>query len=411
MDFSLNVKQELKLVLIQEMKTSLNILEMSTFELEKFILKEVKSNPILEVDFSSGKNYSSSSESEVSPLDFAYEEENLIDFLEEQIGFLKLSNETKFLCIFIINNLDSKGYLPIDKKEIKNLTKYPMKEIEEALKIVKNLDPIGIASSSLEDCLIFQLHKKNINDIKLEYLINNLLGELAEGRINLIADKLGITTDIVNTYFSEIRKLNPIPSRGFYMGDNIRYIAPDAEIKKENDIYVVTMIDDNLPKIKINKEKAEKTKDNQNYINSASMLLKCIEKRHATLKRILDAILEKQYNYFSLKSDTKKTLSMKEISIQLKMHESTVSRAIKNKYISTEHGLERIRDIFVLNDKKEEVEKIIQELVVKEDRKKPITDQEISDFIEEKGIKIARRTVAKYREDLGIKSTSKRRIR
>ena len=161
MDFSLNIKQELKLALTQEMKLSLSILEMSSIDLEKFIEKEFSKNPLLEIDYSSKPYKAQNDDSEeVSPFDFIAEEKNLIDFLEEQIGYLKISKEMRFLCNYLINNLDKRGYLTLTKDEIKAGCGYPIKHINDALEIVKNLEPVGIGAKDLEECLIFSFIKK-----------------------------------------------------------------------------------------------------------------------------------------------------------------------------------------------------------------------------------------------------------
>ncbi|MDP0488339.1 MAG: RNA polymerase factor sigma-54 [Fusobacterium sp. JB019] len=409
MDFSLNIKQELKLILTQSMKISLNILEMSSFDLEKYILKESKKNPFVEVQYTN--NYRKTKNSDgASPLDFAHKEKNLIDFLEEQIGYIHLNNNQRFLYTFIVNNLDNRGYLGLNIKEIKSLTKFSTKEIKEALKNIKKFEPIGIGASNLEECLIIQLHKKNITDLKLEYIIKNLLKEIALGRLEEIGEKVELSIQEVEEKLKIIRTLNPIPSRGFYMGDTIRYIIPEAEVKKIEGKYAIIMNEDSVPKVKINKSLKLEKESSNDYFNSANNLIKCIKKRRETLKEILEIILEKQYDYFS-EGKTKKFLPMKLVAKQLKIHESTVSRAIKNKYIKTEKGVERIRDFFVLDEQKEKVDSIIEKIILKEDREKPVSDQEITKILNEMGIKIARRTVAKYRENLGIKSTSKRKVK
>lgn len=408
MEFSLNLKQDLKLILTQEMKVSLNILEMSSYDLEKYILKEREINPYIEVEYTniSKKNFSNDEE-EFSPLDLAHKEESLVDYLEEQIGYLKINKNMRFLCSYIINNLDKRGYLLLKKQEIKDLTKFPLKEIEKAIEIIKSLEPVGIGAQNLEECLIIQLHKKQINDIVLENLIKYFLRELADGKIEKICEKLKINQEQLKKYFEIIRKLNPIPSRGFYMGESINYISPEAEIKLVDGEYKVIMLYGNLPKVKIKEgENIDKT-----YYTSANNLIKFIEKRYETLKNILEVILEKQYEYFSQENGKLKNFTLKEVSEKLEIHESTISRAIKNKYISSNKGMLRIKDLFVLNDEKELICEIIENLVLEEDREKPYTDQYMADYINLHNLKIARRTVAKYREELGIASASKRKLK
>ena len=414
MDFSLNIKQELKLILTQEMKLSLNILEMSSMDLEKFIEKEFSKNPILEVDFSSRSYKSQSSDSdEVSPFDFISEEKNLIDFLEEQISFLKINKEMRFLCTFIINNLDKRGFLTVSREELKAGCGFPLKLIDEAVEIIKTLDPVGIGAKNLEECLIIQLHKKNMQDSKLEYIIMHFMQELANSKYDVICSKLKITPEIVKEYLKIIQSLNPFPSRGFYMGDTIRYIEPDAEIKNVDGEYKVIMSDKNIPKVSLKavENNQELTGEMKNYFNSASNLIYCIERRQATLESILNVILEKQYDYFSKADGRLNSLTLKDVSSVLKIHDSTVSRAVKNKYILTDRGIERIKDMFIINNKKIIVKEKIEELIINEDRYNPLSDNDIALLLEKENMKIARRTVVKYREELGIKPAYKRKLK
>ncbi|MBS5038406.1 MAG: RNA polymerase factor sigma-54 [Fusobacterium sp.] len=413
MDFSLNIKQELKLILTQEMKLSLNVLEMSSMDLEKFIEKEFSKNPLLEIDFSS-KNYSSKGDDseESSPFDFISEEKNLIDFLEEQLGFLKISKEMRFLCTFIVNNLDKRGFLTITREELKSGCGFPLKDIDKAVEIVKSLEPVGIGAKNLEECLIIQLHKKNIIDQKLEYIITHFMQELASSKYDIICSKLNITEEYVVEYLKIIRSLNPLPSRGFYMGDTIRYIEPDAEIKNIDGKYIVVMSEKNIPKLKLKSiENAQEISgEMKNYFNSANNIIRCIEKRQLTLKNILDIILEKQYEYFSNPKGKLNSLTLKDISSILKIHDSTVSRAIKNKYILTERGMKRVKDMFIIDNKKLFVKEKIEELILNEDRYNPLHDNEIALLLEKENLKIARRTVVKYRKELGIKPAHKRKL-
>ena len=413
MDFSLNIKQELKLILTQEMKLSLNVLEMSSMDLEKFIEKEFSKNPLLEIDFSS-KNYSSKGDDseESSPFDFISEEKNLIDFLEEQLGFLKISKEMRFLCTFIVNNLDKRGFLTITREELKSGCGFPLKDIDKAVEIVKSLEPVGIGAKNLEECLIIQLHKKNIIDQKLEYIITHFMQELASSKYDIICSKLNITEEYVVEYLKIIRSLNPLPSRGFYMGDTIRYIEPDAEIKNIDGKYIVVMSEKSIPKLKLKSiENAQEISgEMKNYFNSANNIIRCIEKRQLTLKNILDVILEKQYGYFSNPQGKLNSLTLKDVSSILKIHNSTVSRAIKNKYILTERGIKRVKDMFIIDNKKILVKEKIEELILNEDRYNPLHDNEIVLLLEKENMKIARRTVVKYREELGIKPAHKRKL-
>lgn len=236
--------------------------------------------------------------------------------------------------------------------------------------------------------------------------------ELASSKYDIICSKLNITEEYVVEYLKIIRSLNPFPSRGFYMGDTIRYIEPDAEIKNIGGKYVVVMSEKNIPKLKLKSlENAQEISgEMKNYFNSANNIIRCIEKRQLTLKSILDIILEKQYEYFSNPEGKLNSLTLKDISSILKIHDSTVSRAIKNKYILTERGMKRVKDMFIIDNKKLFVKEKIEELILNEDRYNPLHDNEIALLLEKENLKIARRTVVKYREELGIKPAHKRKL-
>ena len=236
--------------------------------------------------------------------------------------------------------------------------------------------------------------------------------ELALSKYDVICAKLKITEEEARNYLKTIQKLNPIPSRGYYMGDAVRFIQPDAEIKKVEGIYKVVMLDSSIPKIKLKQnEEGENSSYFKNYFNSAVNLIRCIEKRQITLENILNVILEKQYEYFSQPEGRLNSLTLKDISSVLKIHNSTVSRAVKNKYILTERGIERIKDMFVADSRKLTAKERIEELILNEDRNSPLSDSRIADILAGENLNVARRTVVKYREELGIKPSHKRKLK
>ena len=232
-------------------------------------------------------------------------------------------------------------------------------------------------------------------------------------KYDVICSKLNIEEKDIENYLKTIQGLNPIPSRGFYMGDNVRFIQPDAEIKNVDGVYRVVMLESSIPRIKLKSEEngAENSPYFKNYFNSAHNLIKCLEKRQITLENILNIILDRQYEYFSNPEGKLNSLTLKDISSVLKMHNSTVSRAVKNKYILTERGIERIKDMFIADSKKITAKDRIEELILNEDRENPLSDSKIAEILAEEDIHVARRTVVKYREELGIKPSHKRKLK
>ncbi|MBM6875975.1 RNA polymerase sigma-54 factor, partial [Fusobacterium mortiferum] len=268
MDFSLKLKQETKLVLTQEMKISMNILQMSSSQLREYLEKEATINPAIEISYSTFST-KGVSEEEYSPLDFVTKEETLIDYLEEQIGYLQLSKKIKKICIFIVNNLDSRGYLAISKVELKKLLKINMQELNEAFEIIYTLDPIGIGAENLKDCLKIQLRNKGIYDEKLFTLIEYYLEEVANQNYSIIAQELKIDENKILDYIRLIKTLTPIPARGYRIDTTSNYVVPEAKIEVKNGELVFKINEGVIPKVSVNSYYSESLASDKKFINTA----------------------------------------------------------------------------------------------------------------------------------------------
>ncbi|WP_294704813.1 RNA polymerase factor sigma-54 [uncultured Fusobacterium sp.] len=409
MDFSLKLKQETKLILTQEMKVSMNILQMSSSKLKEYLEQEATTNPAIEINYINTPTYKSSSEDNTSPLDFVSKEETLIDFLIEQLSYLKLSTKIKNICFFIINNLDSRGYLAISKIEIKKLLNISTLQLNEAFKIIHTLDPIGIGAENLKDCLKIQLKFKGIDDSKLFLLIDQYLEEIANQNFELISKELKISKEQILEYLNLIRTLSPIPARGYLVDTDSNYIVPEARIEIKNNKLIFTINENAIPKININTSYINSENANQKSIYTAINIMKCLEKRYQTLTKILELLLIKQKEFFFKGEKYLKTLTLKDLAKELSLHESTISRAIKDKYLDTPQGIISMKSLFIIDSKSIEIKNIIIELINSENKKAPLSDEKISLFLKNKGFEIARRTVAKYREELGFPSTRDRK--
>jgi len=453
-NFGLNLVQEQKLIMTQEMQMSVKLLQMSAYELGQFVNKEMQENPVLEEkdlqnhksnnndtndykqiikylekDDYKVKNYGSKTDNEeVSPFYYIAEEKSLKDYLKEQIGELTQKSEILNICKYMAENLDTKGYLAADLSDICRELGVSNEKAEIALEIFQSLDPEGIGARNLRECLTIQLNNLGIDDENIYKIIDNYLELLAENKYNDIAKELKVKISEVQSYGDIIKNLEPKPSRGFYTGETVKYIVPDAYINKIDNQYFISMNEDVLPKLNINslyKEiiKNEKDVEAVEYVkeklNSAMFLIKSIEQRKNTVYRVLEEILEVQKEYFDIGEEHLKPMTLKKIADNLEMHESTISRAIREKYVSVNNGkVIKIKDFFTngiasgvggedistIN-----IKKIIKEMVDNEDQKKPLSDQIICNRLNIEGMNISRRTVAKYREELGIKSSSKRK--
>lgn len=410
MDFKINLKNDIKLVLTQEMQLSINILQLSGFELQKFLEKEATVNPAIEIVYNTPpKIKKNDSDNTLTIEDNLVDEPTLTDFLEEQISYLKIKQSIRNICIFIINNLDHRGYLAISKKEIMNILGVNNKEIDEAFTHIYSLDPCGIGAEDLSHCLKIQLQKKGIKDKNIFLIIDNYLNELAEKKFDVISEKLHISQDQVINYLTEIQTLSPLPSRGYKTTSNIDYIIPDINIEIVDGKLVFSINKDLLPKVYINSNYSPSTDAEKYYLDKAVNIAKSIEKRFETLTRITSSLINIQKNFFFKGKNYLNSLTLKEVANELELHESTISRAIKDKFINSPQGIISMRSLFVLDASVNEIKNKIETIILNEDKKKPLSDMAICNHLKEIGFNIARRTVAKYREELGLMSSRERK--
>ena len=456
LEHTYNLTQEQKLVLTQEMQLSIKVLQLSVNDLREYINNEFAENPILDIkeditnsqvdstkdlsqydykemikyfefDNYGAQSYGNYDDEEVSPFNFISEKKSLKEFLHEQIMEVERDKYLKEIADYIVECLDHRGYLEISIEDIAKELNIEVELVEEALEVVHTLEPYGIGARNLKECLTLQLINLGLIDDKLEKMVEDHLEDIGDSKYALIGKDLGISPREAQRYSDVIKKLEPKPSRGFYTGEEVKFIIPDAEIRNIQGEFFIIMNDRIIPKLFINNtykeviNKDEKSQTNdyvKDKLNKAMFLIKSIEQRRSTLYKVLEKIIEKQKEFFKKGMNYLKPMTLKEIAEEIEMHESTVSRAIKDKYILTSFGTVKIKDLFVTgivskNSNEDiavvQIKNRIKELIDKEDKKKPLSDQFISDRLNEEGIKISRRTVAKYREELLIKSSSKRK--
>ena len=405
MDNKLDIIEKQKLIqslkLSQIMKLSINILEMSITDLNNFIEKElIKDLEIsVELNYSNQENYDDEKEEEIN---YLTDEKNFFQILEEQLSYFKIETKIKRICVFIINNLNKKGYLELSKIEIKDILEVSDKELDEAFDVIHSLEPYGVGTYSLEECLKLQLKVKNLIDDKLFLFIENYLYLLADKKYDLIKEKLNINDEQLFNYIDIIKSLNPIPSRGYSVG-KIKKIIPDIllETKKDEVFYEINRA--SIPQINV------KDKINDKYYKKLNEIVSCIEKRFETLDKIMEIIIREQKSFFLSQGKETNTLKISDVASELNLSPSTVSRAVKEKYIKTDFGIISLRKLFNLDSTVFLYQQKILEYIENENKEQPFSDQDIVNLLEKEGIKIARRTVTKYREKLGYKSSHKRK--
>ena len=405
MDNKLDIIEKQKLIqslkLSQIMKLSINILKMSITDLNNFIEKEFTKDLEIsvELNYSNQENYDDEKEAEIN---YLTDEKNFFQILEEQLSYFKIETKIKKICVFIINNLNKKGYLELSKIEIKDILEVSDKELDEAFDVIHSLEPYGVGAYSLEECLKIQLKVKNLIDDKLFLFIDNYLYLLADKKYDLIKEKLNINDEQLFTYIDIIKSLNPIPSRGYSVG-KVKKIIPDifVETKKDEVFYEINRA--SIPQINV------KDKINDKYYKKLNEIVSCIEKRFETLDKIMEIIIREQKSFFISQGKETNTLKISDVASELNLSPSTVSRAVKEKYIKTNFGIISLRKLFNLDSTVFLYQQKILEYIENENKEQPFSDQDIVNLLEKEGIKIARRTVTKYREKLGYKSSHKRK--
>lgn len=467
MGFELNLSQTQKLIMTPELRQAIQILQFNNVELMEFIYKQLEVNPFLEsVD---NRNQESASGDDRDN-DSSYEKDNsndeidwkeitekyddlsykayeknvdvdekqsfesytskkmsLKDHLMVQLGVSVKTSKEKRIGEFIIESLDNKGYLGCSIQDISLLLNEDVVEVERVLRLIQTFDPVGVGARNLSECLMIQLKEKGIQDKNAYIIAENYLEEIATNKVQKIAKDLKISVTRVQSICDIIKMLEPKPSRGFIVdSDNIRYIVPDVTIEKINDEYIIIVNDNNLPTLTIsnyyrsminNLDDKEANKFLTDKLNSSMWLIKSIEQRRMTLYKVTESILKFQRKFFDEGKTALKPLVLKDVADDIGVHESTVSRATNGKYVQTPRGLFELKYFFASSISEADGDGIsstsvktqIQKLINDENSQKPLSDQKIAEMLINEGINISRRTVAKYRDEMRIPSSSMRR--
>ncbi len=467
MGFELNLSQTQKLIMTPELRQAIQILQFNNVELMEYVDKQLEVNPFLEsVD---NKNQESVSDDERSndnsyekdefndeidwkeitekydDLSYKYYEKNsdsdekqsfesytskkmsLKDHLMVQLGVSVKTNKEKRTGEFIIESLDSKGYLECSLQDISLLLNEDIVEVERILRLIQTFDPVGVGARNLGECLMIQLKEKGIQDKNAYIIAENYLEDIATNKIQKIAKELKISVNRVQGICDIIKMLEPKPSRGFIVdSDNIRYIVPDVTIEEINGEYIIIVNDNNLPTLTIsnyykdlinNLNDKEANKFLSDKLNSSIWLIKSIEQRRMTLYKVTESILKFQRKFFDEGKTALKPLVLKDVADDIGVHESTVSRATNGKYVQTPRGLFELKYFFASSVGENYGEGIsstsvktqIQKIINEENPQKPLSDQKIAEMLGDGGVNISRRTVAKYRDEMRIPSSSMRR--
>jgi RNA polymerase sigma-54 factor len=447
------------------------LLQLNTLALEQRIKTELELNPILEEEYDLTQEQekdkdNESTEDEVEDSDneeFEIEDfmndsvdesdrsnrskddevyqplaeslESLSEHLTDQLRMLNLDENYFTLGEEIIGNLDADGYLKRDLDDILNELEMfneiiiPMKEAENLLQKIQVFDPVGIAARNLRECLLIQARKSDFDPYYKylgEQLLLNYFDDFTKKRYDAIKQKMDLTDVSLKGTIEFIQSLNPKPGEGNIESVQLNQITPDFMIEKDEDNFIITLNDRSVPSVTLskqylemldsNKRSKKNKRDKETYkflrekFESAKWFIACIQQRRETLMKIMQAIVEKQHEFFDKGSKYLKPMIYKDIADEIQMDISTISRVVNGKYVQNPQGIHELKYFFsegLSTDSGEEISNkhikdLLKEIIDSENKKSPYSDDKLAEMLNEKGIHIARRTVAKYREQLRL---------
>ncbi len=415
--FEQRLEQSLQLRLTPAVYLHLQVLQMPIMALEEAVLNEIESNPLLEIVeeeaipdsvFEVGNAFASE-ESEEIPI---AADRSIREQLLEQAK-LELSDIEYFVAEEIINNLDRKGFLTVPEEAVSERLGVPLLTVRKVREAVKRFFPVGCASYTVEEAFVVQMEEMGVQDKFVKALSS--LSDLAAGR-DKFKQETGFNDQEVEEFLSILRRLDPEPgNRG---EENVR-IVPDLRATLENDSVKVEVLSSPRFKLRVNPFylKYVSSKELRRFINEkyqrALSIVKALQQREETLKKVGEFVFSVQKGFLK-DGITLEPLTYRDVASALSVHESTISRAVKDKFVETPFGVYPFRYFFRKNlsgTSSDSVKEKIKRLIEEEDKRKPLSDARIAEILKKEGIDIARRTVAKYREEIGIPSAFKRRIK
>lgn len=412
---SINISIRNELKLNSQTKLWLNIISIPAIELKEKIEKAIEENPFLEYDIKS--NHNNLDINSIIENTASNSKESLFEHLKSQISIVFNNKKDIELAELISTFINENGYLTISSEEIADILNISVKKSDEIIKILKTLEPIGIAAKNISECLSTQLKNKenidkNIKNIAIN-IVENYLNELSKKDYKYISSKMNISEKNILEALKLIQTLEPYPAREFDT-TTIKYIVPELFIFKENDKWQVKTNETFILPLKINKKYSKILKEN-NFNNDilkekkleAQNLISTVNERKKSLKRVGEGLLKLQIDFFENGKEFMKPLRLKDLALETNLSESTISRISNGKYLNTVWGTFSIKYFFSKNIKaingelgSRAVKEIIKRIIENSDAK--LSDEKIRLILKSEGIEIARRTIAKYRQSMNI---------
>lgn len=358
-------------------------------------------------------------------MDSIVEPVTLQEHLLDQLGFADVPPRVRETATMLIGNIDDNGFLQVSLEDLCFDLGIPMAELEQAKTLVQSFDPVGIGASDLRDCLLIQLERLGKHH-SLEYrIVDHHLDDLARKRYPQIAKRLSVAPEQITRAAEFIATLDPRPGSRFAEDTNT-FVTPDVTVERVGDEWIVSMNSEQIPRLRISNaykdlmasgEGREARAYLREKIRAGKFLIKSIHQRQQTIQSIASEIVARQGAFLEHGPARLKPMNMAQIAEKVGVHETTVSRAVSGKYMATPHGVFEMKYFFTTGYETEDgeslsntsVKRTLAELIAEENPKKPLSDQRLVELLEKQGIKIARRTVAKYREELNILPSHMRR--
>jgi len=480
MEARLSLRQSQRVVMTPLLQQAIQLLQLSTLELQDVVQKELLENPLLEEvtpdtpettdgpvtpdsppaptveQVTTEAPPTTERQTDELPFDFNavmsadddHEERSLVsqedredlpfenvvrthvslaDHLEEQLRFASEDAAVRRIGAQIIGNLDEDGYLRAELEEIAQRCGATAEEVARVIELVQGFDPPGVAARSIQECLLLQLKRDPLPDPVSVEIIEAYFDDLSRRRYQDIARAMKLPVDRIMESVEEIMRLEPKPGRRFG-GNDSRYIVPDVFVYKLGNDYTIVLNEDGIPRLRVNSlyrsllrgpgSGDEAKQYVEQKLRSALWLIKSVDQRQRTLRKVTQSIVKFQREFLDRGLPHLRPLSLRDVGEDIGMHESTISRVTTNKYVETPQGLFELKFFFhsgIASGDGEmvssvSVKKMIQDILAAEDPAKPQSDQEVAQALQKRGLTIARRTVAKYREELGILPSHQRRL-
>ncbi len=461
MKIGLHIGMVQRLVMTPRLQQALKLLQMPTQELQQVLKQEILQNPMLETEeeemlepmeeedqaedeeaenedqdekqkdeinwedyietgYEISRGYAEQEEREEFVERVPIAKQSFAEFLMSQLRLATNDEHDLEIGEYIICSLDDSGYLTCELEEIVNTFGVTSKDVEKVLKIIQTFDPPGVGARDIKECLLIQLEANGMGESMAARIVRDHFEEFKHKKYLDLSKKLKLTLKDVQEQAHVIGMLNPKPGLDI-LADEPKYVIPDLIVERVADKYIVFLNDRNIPRLRIsqayknelqrNPSISNETKDFiQGRLKNAKWLIQTIEQRRRTMIKVMESIVEEQWEFFEKGTASLKPLTLQQVASKISMHESTVSRVTTNKYVQTPRGVYELKFFFSsalgtysgeeVSAKSAKVN--IKGIIAKEDTKKPLSDQKIADILKDDGLIIARRTVAKYREQLGI---------